>query len=91
MKNTKIFKANIIFNKEFDTCKDDKIEINYYKTYVGRYSQVYKNGMFLSSKENTPEVLKCIKKYKINKMDKILDLGCGEGGDSIYLLDLCIK
>lgn len=28
-----------------------------------------------------------IDKYNINKNDKILDLGCGEGRDSIYLLD----
>lgn len=28
-----------------------------------------------------------LKKYNIIKSDKILDLGCGEGRDSIYLLD----
>lgn len=87
MRNTKKCELNRISNKELDTYKTDKIEINYYKAYENRYSQVYENGMLWSSKENTPEVLKCIKKYKISKKDKILDLGCGEGRDAIYLLN----
>lgn len=68
--------------KEFNELKSD-----YYKAYEKRYLQVYENNMLWSSKENTSEVLECIKKYKINEKSKILDLGCGEGRDAIYLLN----
>ena len=60
---------------------------DYYKAYEKRYSQVYENNMLWSAKENTPDVLNCIKNYKINKKSKILDLGCGEGRDAICLLN----
>lgn len=64
-----------------------KIDKDYYKAYEKRYCQVYKNNILWSSKKNTPDVLECIKNYKISKDSKILDLGCGEGRDSIYLLN----
>lgn len=87
MKNTKICDSNKNSNKEIDTSSNDEIKANYYKAYEKRYSQVYEKDMLWSSQENTPEVLKCIKNYKISKMARILDLGCGEGRDAIYLLD----
>lgn len=87
MKNTKICNSNININKEIDASRIDKIEDDYYKAYENRYSQVYEKNMLWSSKENTPEILKCIKNYKISKKAKILDLGCGEGRDAIFLLD----
>jgi len=87
MKNIKICESNIISNNEFNICRNEKKETEYYKAYESRYSQVYENDMLWSSKENTPEVLKCIKNYKISKKNKILDLGCGEGRDAIYLLN----
>ncbi len=40
-----------------------------------------------SSKSPTPDVFETIKKYNIPVSASILDLGCGEGRDSIFLLD----
>ena len=34
-----------------------------------------------------PEVEEFLKKYNANNEDNILDLGCGEGRDAIYLLE----
>lgn len=67
----------------------DKIDNNkkdYYKAYEKRYRQVYAQNMLWSSKEHTPDVTNFIEKYEVTKEDKILDLGCGEGRDAIYLL-----
>ena len=66
---------------------NEKLETDYYKAYEKRYSQVHKNNILWSSKKNTTVVLECIKNYKISKDSKILDLGCGEGRDAIYLLN----
>lgn len=62
-------------------------ENEYYKAYEKRYKQVYDNNMLWSTKLPTPEVINFIDNYKVKKDEKILDLGCGEGRDSIYLLD----
>lgn len=60
---------------------------DYYKAYEKRYKQVYKENMLWSSKLFTPDVINFINDYKVNKQDRILDLGCGEGRDAIYLLE----
>lgn len=65
---------------------EDNIEDNYYKAYDKRYEQVYKTNMLWSSKECTPDVINTIRELQIKNKDRILDLGCGEGRDAIYLL-----
>lgn len=60
---------------------------DYYKAYDKRYKQVYKNNMLWETNKPTYLVLETVNKYNINKNDKILDLGCGEGRDAINLLD----
>lgn len=60
---------------------------DYYKAYDKRYKQVYENNMLWEISKPTNEVLDTIKKYNINKDNKILDLGCGEGRDAINLLN----
>lgn len=60
---------------------------NYYKAYEKRYKQVHKENMLWAPILNTPDVIKFIMDYKITKKDRMLDLGCGEGRDAIYLLD----
>lgn len=58
----------------------------YYKAYDERYKQVHKNDTLWFSPVPTLEVSDIISDHKITKEDKILDLGCGEGRDAIYLL-----
>ena len=60
---------------------------NYYKAYEERYKQVHKENMLWAFILNTPDIIKFINDCKITKDDRILDLGCGEGRDAIYLLD----
>lgn len=60
---------------------------DYYKAYEKKYKQVYKENMLWSSKLFTPDVINFINDYKVNKQDRILDLGCGEGRNAIYLLE----
>lgn len=59
----------------------------YYKAYEERYKDTYKNNMLWETRKITKDVMTTIKKYNITKEDKILEVGCGEGRDSIYLLD----
>ena len=42
--------------------------------------------MLWSTKEPTMEVIKFLERYNCKKSDLILDLGCGEGRDAIFLL-----
>ena len=58
----------------------------YYKAYDKRYRQVHENDVLWTSFIPTLEVMDVIDKYKIDKNSKILELGCGEGRDSIHLL-----
>ena len=58
----------------------------YYKAYDKRYKQVHKNNLSWSSNNNTKIIYDIINKYNINKEDKILEIGCGEGRDARYLL-----
>jgi len=87
MKKTKLCESRKSTVKELETCENNKLGTDYYKAYEKRYFQVYQNNMLWSARENTPDVLKCIKNYKIGKNSKILDLGCGEGRDAICLLN----
>lgn len=72
--------------------KDNKniqnnIENNYYKAYEKRYKQVYNNNYLWTSRKNTDEVIDTIKSENIKKDAKILEIGCGEGRDAIFLLE----
>ena len=60
---------------------------DYYKAYDKRYKQTYENNSLWEIPERTKEVIDTLKKYKIAKNSNILELGCGEGRDEIYLLD----
>lgn len=62
-------------------------ENDYYKAYDKRYRQVYKKSYLWSTKEPSLIVLDTILKYKVSKESKILEIGCGEGRDAIYLLN----
>ncbi len=60
---------------------------NYYKAYDDRYKKVYKEKMLWASRINTREVEQIILEKKISCNNSILEVGCGEGRDAIYLLD----
>lgn len=65
----------------------DNIEDNYYKAYEKRYQQVYNNNYLWSSRKPTDEVITTIENENIKKDAKILEIGCGEGRDAIFLLE----
>ena len=65
----------------------NNINDEYYKAYEKRYQQVYKHNYLWSSKEPTPDVIETILKENIPSNAKILELGCGEGRDAIFLLN----
>lgn len=59
---------------------------NYYKAYDNRYEKVHLDDMLWASTEPTLEVKKFLSDYQAGAEVDILDLGCGEGRDAIYLL-----
>lgn len=78
-------KNNKKFKKNSNTL--DNIEDNYYKAYEKRYQQVYNNNYLWSSRKPTDEVITTIENENIKKDAKILEIGCGEGRDAIFLLE----
>lgn len=85
----KFFDSRDIIKKENEISGNGNFNnINdYYKAYEKRYQQVYKYNYLWSSKDPTPDVIETILKEKIKLNAKILDLGCGEGRDAIFLLN----
>lgn len=59
----------------------------YYKAYNKRYKQVHFQGLQWASENPTPIILEMLEKYKINLNTSILEIGCGEARDAIYLLE----
>ena len=66
--------------------KEKKME-QYYKAYDKRYKQVHEKNLSWSSNNRTKIIEEIIKKYNITNNSKILEIGCGEGRDAIYLLN----
>lgn len=64
-----------------------KNEEDYYKAYDLRYKQIHSKGLLWELTDNTPLVLEFLNYYGANNNSSILDLGCGEGRDAIYLLE----
>ncbi|MDR2686751.1 MAG: class I SAM-dependent methyltransferase [Oscillospiraceae bacterium] len=58
----------------------------YYEAYDDRYKQVHRKSLHWFSGLNSKIVEEIIGKYKIPKASKLLEIGCGEGRDAIYLL-----
>ena len=58
----------------------------YYEAYDTRYRQVHKKGLTWAVDNNTELIEKVIYKYHL-KNEKMLEIGCGEGRDSKYLLN----
>ncbi|MBR3312161.1 MAG: methyltransferase domain-containing protein [Solobacterium sp.] len=58
----------------------------YYEAYEERYRTVHEKGLRWTSPEPTPVVMDVIRRYGIGKDAPILEIGCGEGRDTVYLL-----
>lgn len=66
---------------------NDKLNKDYYKAYEKRYKQLYEKNVLWTNNLSTPDVFNFISDYNVSYQDEILDLGCGEGRDAIYLLN----
>lgn len=62
------------------------MEEKYYKAYEKRYTQVHSKNLSWASSNNSPIVFETLKKYFGDKSPGILDVGCGEGRDILFLL-----
>ncbi|MCH5200536.1 MAG: class I SAM-dependent methyltransferase [Oscillospiraceae bacterium] len=58
----------------------------YYEAYEKRYRQVHEQSLSWSSDKNSPIVADTLKKYVKADKPRILDVGCGEGRDCLYLM-----
>ena len=60
---------------------------DYYKAYEDRYKKVHEQGKLWEYDIPSSVVLDFLISNNVKKEGKILDLGCGEGRDAIYLLN----
>lgn len=60
---------------------------NYYEAYDERYKAVHEKNLRCMGYESSPIVAEILKKYAIPKNAPLLELGCGEGRDSITVLE----
>ena len=58
----------------------------YYEAYDERYKQIHSMNLEWEANVHSPIIDEIIAKLKLNHQSKILELGCGEGRDSIYLM-----
>ena len=59
----------------------------YYEAYEERYKTAHEKGVSWAQMENTPIVMDIIKKYNLYTEQSLLEIGCGEGRDSIIVLE----
>lgn len=58
----------------------------YYEAYDDRYRQVHELGLAWSNEQPTPVVGEVIQTFGISRSARLLEIGCGEGRDSVPLL-----
>ena len=63
------------------------MERKYYEAYDDRYRQVHEQNLQWFCDNPSPIVEEIIQELHISSQHKILELGCGEGRDAIYLLN----
>ena len=63
------------------------MERKYYEAYDDRYRQMHEQNLQWFCDEPSQIVEETIKEFRIRPQNRILELGCGEGRDAIYLLD----
>lgn len=59
----------------------------YYYAYDKRYRQIHNMNLQWSTDVKTPILQEVISRYGIQKTDNILEIGCGEGRDTLCLLE----
>ena len=59
----------------------------YYAAYDERYKTAHAQGVSWSSNVSTPIVMEVIEKYNINRSQRLLEIGCGEGRDARTVLE----
>lgn len=60
----------------------------YYEAYDDRYRQVHSQNLRWFSEAASDIVAQVIRRYGVVRTDRILEIGCGEGRDARYLLNL---
>lgn len=63
----------------------------YYAAYEERYRKVHANGLLWFIDEPTEELAEWVRGNSIGIEDEILEVGCGEGRDSVYLAQMGYK
>ena len=59
----------------------------YYEAYEERYKAAHEKGVSWEHMKSTPIVLDILHKYKLQKNQLLLEIGCGEGRDSRIILE----
>ena len=67
--------------------KENNIKNDYYKAYELRYKQTHNKGYLWEYSKYSPVAEKFLNDNNVTVNNTILDLGCGEGRDAIYLLN----
>ncbi len=63
------------------------MERKYYEAYEDRYKKVHsEKNLAWAGEGHSPTIEKLLKQYGANKNSSILEIGCGEGQNAIYLL-----
>lgn len=60
----------------------------YYLAYEDRYKKIHSQGALWFGDNPTPELVSWVNYFNIDKNDKICEVGCGEGRDTLYLSSL---
>lgn len=61
--------------------------MKYYEAYNERYKIIHDRGEQWTSNNVTSILIDTLKKYRISKDNEILEVGCGEGRDSIEIIN----
>jgi len=62
------------------------VKKTYYEAYDDRYRQVHDQSLRWFAESPSPIVHDTIREFGIQKTDKLLEIGCGEGRDASFLL-----
>ena len=70
----------------FGRCVMDNFR-KYYEAYDDRYRQIHREELRWFTQLPSPIVWEIISEFGISPSDRLLEIGCGEGRDAIFLLN----